>query len=245
MIVNLSILYSKMSCTIYGKRFFYRYISKAGKVGLDSEESLNDTSFIICWERKSKPRVYTYFSNLIFFVNWMVKDVPKNEWCFHEVIRSNVIQRIRFDIDIEIEKFQDHFNKAKNLLEYGELVQENLIDAIIEYFAEMNITLNLEKDIVICDSTSSQKFSRHLILPNHSTSNSDNAKQYFERIIKKCDANYSLFIDEGIYSSMHNLRLLGSVKLDTTRVKVFNENWTAIVVVGGVVVAIVAITWQR
>jgi hypothetical protein len=218
-----------MSYKVYDQKFYYRFLSRNGKIGLDSEEMLNEMSFVVCWEKHNKPRLFTFFKSVNYFVSWMINKVPKNEWCFHEITRQNVIQRLRYDIDIDVkELFQEHDKLGvprPDVKLFGDNIQSVLIDAVAEVIKEKGFEFNIEKDVTLCDSSGPFKFSRHVFFPNHSTSDSENASLYYDLIMKKCPPNFGIYVDQGIYGAMHNLRLLASVKLGTTRVKLFQEKW--------------------
>ena len=217
-----------MTTTVYDVRFYYRYISKDGKNGLDREEGLTPFSFVVCWERVTQRgtfRLFTFFDSVVNFTSWLYNKVPGKEWTFHEVIREDTIQKVRFDIDIELKDLTSRYRLVPHqqppLKELGERVQSSLIKAIQIVIPH----IDLSRDILICDSTDETKFSRHVILPNHSTADSNNALEYFKMIIRHCSPEAIQFIDEGVYSSKHNLRLLGSVKTGTRRRKVLMERW--------------------
>ena len=164
---------------------------------------------------------YAYFNDYIEFYRFQLS-IPIPERHFHEVILQTS-QKPHFDIDIS-------YSKVPPLESLESLFQQTLdalIDAIIETFNSVSISLNLSQDILIFTSHSVLKKSCHIILPNHYHLNNKDAKFLFDILIEKIPPNIQPLIDASVYSSTQNFRMLHSSKFeDTPRVKTFQPRWS-------------------
>jgi hypothetical protein len=222
---------------ISGMTFYPFLLSRPDTKGLDSESFLTDESIVICWERDS--RLFTYFPDYLGFTQFLLR-LSADQWCFHEIVRGHCYQRLRFDIDMEMPS--EHSSAASSASKPSPLVaklaalsahntppspdkmqalQDELIDACQEVLGPLDLT----RDVVICDSSGPEKLSRHIILPNHGTANSESAQHYCSLIIDRLSATHASSVDRGIYSPNHPLRTLFSVKKGTTRRKRMLEEW--------------------
>ena len=97
----------------------------------DTKEKLKN-KFIIRNELLNKFIVFPCYKDYeIYF-----QESPNHEKCFHEVIIGSNLQKIKFDIDIEIENASKGANEDANASEYtNEIIIANInviIDTIIE-----------------------------------------------------------------------------------------------------------------
>lgn len=129
-----------------------------------------------------------------------------------EVIFGNMPQKFKFDIDCE--------NVVENLL-------ENVIDAIytawyIKYSIDMNLILSDDgSDIMVFTSSDATKTSYHILVAPFKYAARDNnvAKEFCEEVLANLSAQYVKYVDRDVYKSIQNLRMCGSKKFNSDRVK--------------------------
>lgn len=164
---------------------------------------------------------------------FFMESLSPEERTFEEVIYGDRKQRIKFDIDIEIDKLNLYIkdNDIKNTQEETvSMILNETINAILEEFIEIytcgflkaNIPidkLNLtNEDILITSSSSHEKYSFHLYLApkKFCVPNSNDAHILTKFIIKAVSHK---FIDAGVNKSIQNLRITGNHKPNNKRVK--------------------------
>ena len=169
---------------------------------------------------KKKIRLFTVFENYLEFANYEKKFDPK-ERCFFETIIGEHSQKPHFDIDIPV-------NTGIN----PESVKDVLIDSLIDVMKEIGVELDLSTDICIFTSHGNDKYSYHIIVNNYCCANHKEAKEIYNRCMKKIDVkkinnNHDeiTLIDPAVYSSLQQFRMVGSRKQGTERIKILSEKW--------------------
>lgn len=187
---------------------------------------------------------YAVFNTHIDLYNYM-KTTDLSDECLHEVIMSGKFQKPRFDIDI---KEKDMLNDEKlkfwlsdvdsgedPLIVFAHHVKDCVIEATIQVLIRDDLSLDLTKDVVVCsshgDSSSGRKMSYHIIINGYMHSGEDEAKAFFEEVLKELAEMGELdtinrYIDHGVYGKNHNLRLLWNRKLGDKRVKRLELDYT-------------------
>jgi hypothetical protein len=223
-----------MSIVIQGKRWFFFLRSKEGRKGLDPKEQ----DIIVC-RQYEKSRCFTSYSSVGHLLA-LHRSTPSKERCFYELVRGDRRQKIYFDIDIEVGKK----NKKKDIGDKGdkkedrkeekkeEMIEvtvdnldrllhetrEYLLRALIDVCSELKIALD-PAEIDHYTSHGSLKRSLHLITANISVQDAINNREVYHRCLQKVPPRYHPFIDHGVYSSIQQIRLLGSQKIGTERPK--------------------------
>jgi hypothetical protein len=193
------------------KWFFHLKKDNDGLLKYIREEDLHNRFIIV--NKTNNLRLYTDFENYIDYINFINK-IPEERRCCDEVIIENRFQKMRFDIDAK----KSEINNIQKLL-------DSLIDSIIFVMNNKNITIDVEKDIIICSSNNDEKWSYHLIIDNYYCENEFEAKEWYNQIINLIDYDYHKFVDHSIYSSNHTLRILGCTKENENRKKIFIDKW--------------------
>src|SRR4029077_9657986 len=143
----------------------------------------------------------------------------------HEIVMGGRCQKPRFDIDIEREDLPEGVD---DILEFGDVIKDRLIAAIIDVLAQSGIKINLTKNVVVCSSHSHDKCSYHVIIDGYIHGSSEEAQAFFEEIAKVIEEpSITLkYIDDKIYSDNHGFRLLWCHKIKSPRIKIFNTSFT-------------------
>lgn len=162
-----------------------------------------------------------------------IKDIirdgkPPGSFC-HEVIYGNKQQKLRFDIDanIDISDCSTEDQVENKGLEQQTLIINEMMGAIIhvwtqEYYGETGLLLS-EDDIMIMSSTGfdyapkgvyKYKVSLHiLVAPDiFVVANNREAEAFAIRVKELLPEKIRLYFDDGIYKSKNNLRMLRSFK---------------------------------
>ncbi|CAG8651555.1 9081_t:CDS:2, partial [Paraglomus occultum] len=169
----------------------YKYLNRADcpkSECLYASEKVQPEGWII---RQEYPHCYRYFHNLYEFERWH-ESIPEYQRTFHEVIRIGQPQKIKIDMDGELEKFAsypdplDRIKKAFGQKSFDGYIantrlhtwqkstdimrKKDEISLYINNALRISIKeitgLNLSKnDIIIADSSNEMKWSKHLILP--------------------------------------------------------------------------------
>jgi hypothetical protein len=178
--------------------------------------------FMVCWNRMvngEKRRFFSCFPSCSRFIYYL-KDIDLSEHAFFEVIMSDQYQKLYFDLDIKV----DEIHEEVEPFVHGLL--DCLVDHILEEYKKLGITLNLSKNILIFDSNSETKKSYHVIVDGYCLRNNKDNRILASMISRNIPLKYRQFIDEKVYSGKQQLRLYLSQKLNTGRIKKFNEQWT-------------------
>lgn len=157
---------------------------------------------------------YSSFSSPISLYKYIM-NFNEQERCFDEVI-SDSQQKVRFDIDIEKENEED----TRDLDDILKVVIDSLLSSLFKIIPD----LKLER-IFYFSSHGETKRSVHIVLPDYHTSNCIEAKELCLMSVKNMPSRYSQFIDSGIYSDNHSLRIMNCCKLNSNRVKRFNRSF--------------------
>lgn len=173
-------------------------------------------------------RIFAFFDSYIEFYNYMQK-FPLQDRNFYEIIFGEFPQKPHFDIDISKEAF-DSMYPGEDMFTVAEIVREAVITACIEVFKEMNVEINLAKDLLIYSSHADDKRSYHLVITNKCHDGNKEAKAFYTAVLHKVglitNNKYLKFIDSGVYSPRQQFRLIGCQKNGSNRPKIFYEIFT-------------------
>lgn len=171
---------------------WYPFLNKSDKQNLYKYEKLEKENLIVC--RELEYRSYAKFKDYLEFKNFREK-INYKEDCFYEIIREESTRKPYFDIDIEKNK------ETQNI--HLELIRD-LKKSI----------LFLVQDAIILIYTSHRinKFSYHIVVANYYFSTHLETKNFFEAIKNNIDIKYHLYLDESVYKTIQQFRILGSHK---------------------------------
>lgn len=137
----------------------------------------------IVWSEQSKH--FYVFESIAKYLKF-IEDVPEKKRHYFEVVFSEQKQRPKFDIDGGDAEYVERIRKT--------------IKALVPTGTK----------IIICDSSSSTKFSRHIIVDKW-YKNSEAAKKLMDDVVANVDGRN--YIDESVYKDIQYFRLTGSAKL--------------------------------
>ena len=183
---------------------------------LERNESTSYDKFIIRDETTYK---YLVFDNIDQFIQWF----PKANKTLHEVIIGERKQKIKFDIDIPLNReFEDLDIRVQN-------IHNAVMNAIKAAFFLIYVDDLKNDEIIVCDSTDKTKFSRHYIIHGMCVNNNLEAKYFTEVMIKNLPAAFPRkHIDDGVNKSLQNFRLPECHKTGSNRIKRIISNHTFI-----------------
>ena len=109
--------------------------------------------------------------------------LPNNQRKYYEIIISEVPCRLYFDIE-----YEKIYNKTRNGIE----MMKQLLDYIIEkIYAECKLKVN-RQEVIILESSTSLKFSTHLIFHSVIFKHNQECKKFVDLITK--DEEYNVFM---------------------------------------------------
>lgn len=187
-----------------------------------SLEELVDKNVVSLETRNGKMN-YAIFENPADLFRY-IQSQPNKSRNFHEVILGYTHQKPRFDIDMT----QDKLLEGETLDSSIQRVIDLLLESIIKILEQSNITLDLEKQVILTSSNSDIKRSYHLVLHELVHVNHLEAGAFYRKVVDESEDPTFLrrFLDGGIYSSNHSLRLLHNTKANEYRPKVFEKSFT-------------------
>ena len=157
------------------------------------------------WDLKMKKiiRYFTVFDHYLEFFNYQ-ETIPHQLRCCFEKILGDFPQKPHFDIDIDLTKYDFVTEEI-----FSEII-ENLIGSIDDVLIERNIEIDFYRDILVFISHDSKgaKKSSHVIVDHYCHSDHNEAKGFYQEVVKRMDTDYKIFVDSGVYSSKQDFRIV-------------------------------------
>lgn len=157
-------------------------------------------------------RLYTHFKSYLEYGIYQFK-LPQHERCFYEIILGESAQKPHFDVDID------------NTTTDGEAVKDNLVDGIIQVLKNKGVELNLSTDVLIYTSHGANKQSYHVVVNNYCHANNVEAKAFYYKVVDFMKPEHAQWVDKAVYSPTQQFRIVGSRKIGSERVKMFQKVW--------------------
>lgn len=220
---------------IHGQRWYYRLVKsreegKARAVMEDYNLATINKKLVVAYtpgklfgrdflnQQGDANRIYTVFDSYVKFYKYLDNFPVKH---FHEVIFGDLPQKIRFDIDLDIEQFKEKYPEEK-ISEAASYLLHFVLSGIDIVLTSRGIKINPERDFLIFTSSdyNIEKYSYHIIVDNYYHENNIEARAFCMEVIKEIP-KYSEFIDKGVYNSKQHFRMIKSCKYGSTRVKKF------------------------
>jgi len=231
---------------INSKRWYFRLVHDSDKKrsrALMDDYSLNQltTHLVVCFTPKYLPnsnkpfitkegnqgRIYAYFDSYIEFYQYMTI-IDKRDRTFYEIIFGELPQKPHFDIDINLEDVNEKYPK-EDINMIGEIVKDSVISECINVLSENDVSIDINRDILIYSSHGESKRSYHIIINNKCHDDNKEAKAFYQKVVEKIrvitNGKYIEFIDSSLYSPRQQLRIVGSEKQGSGRIKEFHENF--------------------
>jgi len=165
---------------------------------------------------KKNNYLFSIFDTYLEFYRYL-KSIPIYERCFFEVIPGNIQQKPRFDIEIT--------DKHPSFEKYTINGFDTALDNIIKSILSVEPRINIEKDILLFDSSGKNKISYHIVINNFFHNDKTEAKYFYDKVMENLPRDYCTFIDKSVYSSMQQFRIINSQKYQTGRIKKLVHEW--------------------
>lgn len=160
-------------------------------------------------------RLFALFGNDLEFARYQNKYFPASHRFFYEVILGSLPQKHYFDLE-------DSNTADKSTLALTLIAVINGIQAVYE---EKGWNLSLEQDLLIYSSHGSEKQSYHVVVTNHCCSDHKENRAFHDLVKAKVPPHLQGGMDSKVYSSCQQLRILGSRKAGSERVKIYYKDW--------------------
>ncbi len=213
------------------RRWYYRLVKSEDRESNTYSRALYEDydpehlhrRYIISKETDTGKRIYTLYHSHVD-VYRLIAGTTEIERRYHEIIPENVMQKPRFDIDIDIVDVPIH----TDMVTLGETVKDQLITAVMSVLSESDITLDLRRDISVYSSHGESKRSYHIILHSYCHCNSHEAMAFYDLVTNRIEGGQAItrWIDHGVYSGNTSLRMIWSHKLNKTRVKRWQSSYS-------------------
>jgi hypothetical protein len=173
--------------------------------------------------------IYAFFDSYVDFFEYKKQFAP-HHCSFYEVVNFN--QKPHFDIDINIKDLiENYYPEQKiyynDMVAEGNLLVETLIRAI--KIIMMPNVLNLTRDVLVYTSHGNDKLSYHIIVDNWCHHDHLEAKSFHDKVVfytaSFLHGRLVEFIDDSVYKTNQNFRMLGSHKYNDKRTKVFQPEF--------------------
>lgn len=226
---------------IYGKRWYH--LLKASKDHPNSHYLLKDYELndlvrhlVVCLIPNKLPgmkdlyrtkkgkmiHLFAYFDSYLEFFRYMGNFTPQNR-NFFEVILGELPQKPHFDIDI------DQNDLHGDMVEIGNILYQAVIQGCIEVCQDFNMPINIEHDILLYSSHGETKQSYHIVLNNKCHDGNAEAKAFYQAVVAKASTitcgKYLKFIDDAVYNTRQQFRMMGCQKYGSNRPKIFYEQF--------------------
>jgi len=149
-----------------------------------------------------------------------INSLPKKQRHFFEVVTNLTCRKPHFDVDFIV----DSPAEVSSIDILTELVIA--CDKVMKVYKK---TLDYEEDVIILSShgwkDKKYKVSYHVIIDNYYLQTDKHAKQFCQEVLGKMKDLHDL-IDDKIYSSIRQFRLIGNSKYDSTRYLEQLNTWT-------------------
>lgn len=172
----------------------YHYLiagdGKPAEEVFECNEFIADGNLIIRDATMENPGVFRKFESI---AQYLARYPEDSIHLTHEVIPAHMIQKIKFDID------GGNKELFKDFLEIVEAAMVETYDCIPEF--------------VICDSSDSTKFSRHILINNVAAQNTSEVAYFAQQIVKPMTSEeLKSAIDWDVYKGNQCFRTVGSTK---------------------------------
>lgn len=159
--------------------------------------------FIVC--QQLEYRHYTVFDNYVKFGQYCRRKVKPSHRCFYEVIPGCGYQKLYFDLD----NIPRECDINALMREFRDCIQ--LVEPLIE-----------SGDIIIFSSHDDEKFSFHVVVDHWCVQNHLENRAFFERFMAIFNPNLGQYLDQSMYKSIQQFRIVDSHKFGSYRIKIID-----------------------
>jgi len=197
-------------------RWFY-YLNN-GEENLFNQHKVKKGSFPVCNEGNGK-KEYGVFQSAYSLYEYCV-DLDDQHRCLFEIIKSNVCQKIYFDIDIPLDE-------SNHKIYHSEIEKINISKQIPELMVDSIIKTNpiiSRNDIMIFSSHSNTKKSFHIIVDRWYVENARKNRKFFDSVLKFIPETWKQYFDNSMYKSIQQFRMYMSTKYGKERMKIIDPS---------------------
>ena len=190
---------------IHGKRWYFLLV--CAKNGDDHKRSraimddykINDIArhMVVCFTPYSLPgsnkpfitkkgkqgRIYAFFDSYLEYYEYAQK-FNLEDRAFFEIIFGELPQKPHFDIDIDVSEFNELY-PTDNIDNVAELLRESVVVSCVDVLTENNVTVDIQRDILLYSSHGPDKRSFHIIINNKCHDGHKEAKAFYEAVMNK------------------------------------------------------------
>lgn len=218
---------------IHYKRWYRFYYNdddrKAGLLSEYEEDTIKEGLLVQC--TPNGEHLFAYFPNILSFLQYESNFKPEDRG-FFETVLADVKQKPRFDLDVKLSEHRELFDSIpdKTVDQIMDDLIAYLIWGILQVMAEVDIQLDLSKDVLIFTSHGEDKRSFHVVIDNYCHEDCGEAKRFYKRVMKKlAEINmphfFAQWIDHAVYSKLQQFRMEGSQKYKSGRIKRLKSEW--------------------
>lgn len=226
---------------VEGVKCYYTYYKYSkGDTPKEPQHPHEEGTLVISCEYSYKgklKRCFAWFSSPIVYLHW-ARNPKVNaifSLAFYEYIKGSHPQKIKFDLDLSL---VDGLNVK--IKDRWPLILDDLVTNIIRVMRDVGVELDLAKDVIMTDSSvEGHKKSAHIIIDNYILPDVHAVKIICLDVISgMCPENNTCeslddddvilngtIIDESVYSSMQQFRLIYCMKFGKTNVKLQQYEW--------------------
>lgn len=170
---------------------------------------------------------FLLFDNHLDFYDFIHKNDVRAY--FHEIKLAHQPRKPYFDIDMAF----DIPTELVNVVNYGQY--EKQLDLIVAYIisgcekvlAEFGVTLNKSEDVTLCTSNGLEgnkyKISAHIVLNKFYHVDYLEAEAFCTLVMSHIPSHYHSWIDQSVYKSFQNFRIVRNYKCDSQRKKILRR----------------------
>jgi len=204
----------------------WKYDGVKKKLFKDSSQSTSKLPFCYTVFRNFEVPHINDLVNVILMFEKIKKGVFIN---FYELIQIGP-RKIYIDIDLERKEYEKISDKYPDFILFGEILKDQIILNLTEYFKSKNITLDLSQDILLYTSHGPNKRSYHILVDNYCFNDHQEVGDIIFNVQQSLPEEMRKFLDLSIYKSIQAFRTLYSCKensyLDNNvRFKTFQTEW--------------------
>lgn len=193
-----------------GQRFYSIYKAP----GLEKDIPFNDLmrGITIALEVDGKQR-FTFFKGPTEFATWALQNVHRDAFIFEELCQGERFRKPVLDIECE-----DMQVNAQEL-------EAEILDALLKTLEAKDVNISIEQDLWIATSHREKKYSWRIIVDGHFHRDSYDARAFALQVAEHVRPEWRVFIDKGVYSDKHRLRLINCRKFEGNTYFRLKENF--------------------
>lgn len=179
---------------------------------LELQEVQKSLKIITRRETKTTNRYFAYEVDTLVKI---LKGKITNKKCYHEIIPAVSRQKMKYDID--------YYPNPEDGITLPELI-DKCCETIMSTFSEIGNPIE-PKDLIILDSSNSEKYSMHILVNKYYMNTNIEAARLFELTVSNADSKIKDALDKGVYSSNQSFRMVNCFKIGTDRKFSLLKEW--------------------